>query len=316
MCSLHVEEEAHLAAMGGNGDGTRTPSPRPRSHEANIALFDICWEDVLLPHMSTYLSLKDLFNLRCCSQTARRFAEASLEKRQELNLSGNNTSNIGLAFKVVARCCRRLEVLHLACCKWLTDDLLLPLLTNNKHRLCAVNLNECVNITALSLQPIIVECKDLRILKLSKCQWLTTGAVDALTLHQSKLVEFDISHCGAIGERCLIIFFRKLNKLTVLSLAHTPSVTDQVLIQIGNYCRELEHINLMGCVAISDYGVHALTVHCLSLRTLLIRRCPRVTEHSLAPLRQRRLYIDRPWQDNAHNAYNLNDFYPSDFLVY
>jgi len=65
------------------------------------------------------------------------------------------------------------------------------------------------------------------------------------------------------------------------------------------------------CVSFS-----ALSVHCPRLRTLLIRRCPRVTERSLAPLRQRRLFIDRPQQDVGHNAYNLNDFYPSDFLVY
>ncbi|EDW77597.1 uncharacterized protein Dwil_GK24586 [Drosophila willistoni] len=318
MCTLQIEEEAHLLHIC----GSRSPSPRPRS--GDLSLFDICWDDVLIPKVAKYLSLKDLFNLRCCSRVAQRFAEASLEIRAELHLSGNNSKNIEIAFKVLARCCHRLEVLHLACCKWLKDDLLLPLLKQNKQRLRAVNLNECVNITALSLQPIIVECKELRVLKLAKCQWLTTGAVDALTLHQSNLVEFDISHCGAIGERCLIIFFRKLNKLTILSLANTPSVTDQVLIQIGNYCKDLEHINLIGCAAISDYGVRALTVHCPRLRSLHILRCLRITELSLAALRQRQLfYIDRPpppLQDvNAvahNNAYNLNDFYPSDFLVY
>lgn len=256
MCTLHIEEEAHLAAMGSRARA-RTPSPmlKRRPQDRELTLFDISWDDVLIPQLSIYLSLKDLFNLRCCSRTGQGFAESTLEKRQELHLSGNNTRNIQLGFKVLARCCRRLQHLHLARCKWLTDDLLLPLLENNKQRLNAVNLNECINITALSLQPIIVQCKELRILKLSKCQWLTTGAVDALTLHQSKLLEVDISHCGAIGERCLIIFFRKLNKLTILSLANTPSVTDQVLIQIGNYCRELEHINLIGCSSISDYGV-------------------------------------------------------------
>ncbi|XP_039488648.1 F-box/LRR-repeat protein 15 isoform X1 [Drosophila santomea] len=319
MCTLQPEEEDHLLAMASGEQPTRTASPRPlviASTAAPPTLFDVCWDDVLIPQVAVYLSLKDLFNLRCCSRTAQCFVEAVLEKRQELHLSGNNTKNMDVGFRVLARCCQRLEVLHLARCRWLTDELLLPLLANNKKRLWAVNLNECVNITALSLQPIIVESKELRVLKLSKCQWLTTGAVDALTLHQSKLVEFDISYCGAIGERCLIIFFRKLNKLTVLSLANTPSVTDQVLIQIGNYCRELEHINLIGCATISDFGVHALTVHCLRLQTLLIRRCPRVTERSLAPLRQRRLYIDRPQQDLGLNAYNLNDFYPSDFLVY
>ncbi|XP_034099638.1 F-box/LRR-repeat protein 15 isoform X3 [Drosophila nasuta] len=295
MCTLHIEEETHLAVMGSRR--TRTPSPMmmlmSRPHNGELTLFDISWEDVLIPHMCSLLSLKDLFNLRSCSRTALRFAEAALERRQELQLSGNNTSNIEHAFKVMARCCRRLEHLHLARCKWLTDELLLPLLNNNKQRLSAVNLNECINITALSLQPIIVQCKELRVLKLSKCQWLTTGAVDALTLHQSKLVEFDISHCGAIGERCLIIFFRKLNKLTILSLANTPSVTDQVLIQIGNYCRELEHINLIGCASISDYGVHALTRSCPQLQSLMVQRCPLVTERVLAPLRGR-LHIDRP----------------------
>ncbi|XP_017095757.2 F-box/LRR-repeat protein 15 isoform X2 [Drosophila bipectinata] len=298
MCTLHPEEEAHLASMA------RSPSPRTLdiSRPATptpCSLFDVCWDDVLIPHVAVYLSLKDLFNLRCCSRTAQKFSEAALEKRQELHLSGNNSSNIEDGFRVLARCCRRLEVLHLACCRWLTDDLLLPLLANNKQRLVAVNLNECVNITALSLQPIIVECKELRVLKLSKCEWLTTGAVDALTLHQSKLVEFDISYCGAIGERCLIIFFRRLNNLTVLSLANTPSVTDQVLIQIGNYCRELEHINLIGCAAISDYGVHALTQSCPLLQSLMVQRCPLVTERVLAPLRGR-VHIDRPGM-----SYNL-----------
>ncbi|KAH8377526.1 hypothetical protein KR093_005803 [Drosophila rubida] len=313
MCTLHIEEETHLAVMGSRM--VRTPSPMLMSRPHELTLFDISWEDVLIPHMCSLLTLKDLFNLRSCSRNALRFAEAALERRQELQFSGNNTSNIEHAFKVLARCCRRLEQLHLARCTWLTDELLLPLLNNNKQRLSAVNLNECVNITALSLQPIIVQCKELRVLKLSKCQWLTTGAVDALTLHQSKLVEFDISHCGAIGERCLIIFFRKLNKLTILSLANTPSVTDQVLIQIGNYCRQLEHINLIGCASISDYGVHALGVHCKQLQSLLIQRCHRITERSLAPLRQQRVHIDRPRPRDAV-AYNLNDFYPSDFLVY
>jgi len=106
---------------------------------------------VLIPQVAVYLSLKDLFNLRCCSRTAQRFVEAALEKRQELHLSGNNTSNIDVGFRVLARCCRRLEVLHLACCRWLTDELLLPLLANNKKRLWAVNLNECVNITAFAI---------------------------------------------------------------------------------------------------------------------------------------------------------------------
>lgn len=241
MTTLENEEE-HLVEMASF------------QNKENITLFDLSWEDVIIPRILYFLTLKDLFTLRCCSQNTKRLVEAALERLIEINLSGICSHNVKLTFKVLGNHCRRLENLHLARCHWLTDKLLLPILAKNK-RLKIVNLNECVNITPLALQPIIIECKDLRVLKLSKCQWLTTGAVDALTLHQSNLEEFDISHCAAIGERCLIIFFRKLNKLTILSLANTPSVTDQVLIQIGNYCRALEHINLVGCAAISDYGI-------------------------------------------------------------
>ncbi|XP_011187354.1 F-box/LRR-repeat protein 15 isoform X1 [Zeugodacus cucurbitae] len=283
MCSVQGEEN-HLASMA--------LAVSYGSTHTKASFFDISWQDVLIPMVAEFLTLKDLFNLRCCSQTAKRFVEAAFELRKDINLAGNNSHNIELAFTVLGKCCRRVESLHLARCHWLTDEYLLPLLAENR-RLRVVNLNECVNITPLALQPIIIECKELRILKLSKCQWLTTGAVDALTLHHSNLVEFDISYCTAIGERCLIIFFRKLNKLNVLSLANTPSVTDQVLIQIANYCRGLEHINLVGCAAISDYGIHALTTTCQQLQSLMVQRCPNVTERVLAPLRGR-LFIDRP----------------------
>ncbi|XP_005176476.1 F-box/LRR-repeat protein 15 isoform X1 [Musca domestica] len=272
------------------------------SDGGHITFFDLSWEDVIIPKILSNLTLKELFTFRCCSQTTKRLVELALEKLGEIDFAGNNSVNIDHTFKVLGENCKRLENLQLARCNWMTDDLLLPILARNKH-LKIVNLNECVNITPLALQPIIIECKDLRVLKLSKCQWLTTGAVDALTLHQSNLEEFDISHCAAIGERCLIIFFRKLNKLTVLSLANTLSVTDQVLIQIANYCRALEHINLVGCAAISDFGIQALTKNCTQLKSLMVQRCDLVTERSLCPLRGK-LHIDRP----AEMQLQLYDF--------
>lgn len=241
MTTLENEEE-HLVEMA------------TYSNLENFTLFDLSWEDVVIPKILSHLTLKELFTLRCCSKAAKRLVEGALELLIEVNFSGNCSRNVELTFAVLGEHCRRLENIYLARCSWLTDELFLPMLSKNKH-LKIVNLNECVNLSPLALQPIIIECKDLRVLKLSKCQWLTTGAVDALTLHQNNLEEFDISHCSAIGERCLLIFFRKLNKLTILSLANTPSVTDHVLIQIGNYCRALEHINLVGCTAISDFGI-------------------------------------------------------------
>ncbi|XP_067624369.1 F-box/LRR-repeat protein 15-like isoform X2 [Eurosta solidaginis] len=290
MCSLQTEEN-YLASMA-------FALPTDEIPPAQTTLFDISWQDVLIPLVAEFLSLKDLFNLRCCSQTAKRFVESAFELRKDINLAWNNSRNVELAFAVLGKCCRRVESLHLACCHWLTDDYLLPILAE-KTRLRVVNLNGCVNITPLALQPIIFECKELRVLKLGKCQWLTTGAVDALTLRHSNLVEFDISHCTAIEERFLMIFFQKLNKINDLSLANTQSVTNQVLIQIANCCRGLEHINLVGCAAISDYGIYALIKGCKKLHSLMVQRCPYVTECVLAPLRGR-IFIDRQQLEYHH----------------
>uniref|UniRef100_A0A1B0FAW6 F-box/LRR-repeat protein 15-like leucin rich repeat domain-containing protein n=1 Tax=Glossina morsitans morsitans TaxID=37546 RepID=A0A1B0FAW6_GLOMM len=245
-------EEMHLMEMALPMD---TSNESPTSEFSSVVtIFDLCWEDILIPKVLSLLSLKELFTFRTCSRSAKRLVEAALERCKEVNLSGNNSTTINLAFSVLSTCCKHLENLHLARCRWLKDELLLPMLAGNKRVLKVVNLNECPHISPMALQPIIVDCKNLKVLKLSKCQWLTAGAIDALTLHQNNLEEIDISHCPAIGERCLLIFFRKLNKLTILSVANT-AITDQVLVMISNCCRLLEHINLVGCTAISDYGI-------------------------------------------------------------
>ncbi|KAI9583918.1 F-box/LRR-repeat protein 15 isoform X1 [Glossina fuscipes] len=283
-------EELHLMEMALPTD---TGNENPTSELGSVVtIFDLCWEDILIPKVLSLLTLKELFTFRTCSRSAKRLAEAALERRKEVNLSGNNSNTIDLAFSVLNTCCKHLENLHLARCHWLKDELLLPILAENKRLLKVVNLNECPYISPMALQPIIVDCKNLRVLKLSKCQWLTAGAIDALTLHQNNLEEIDISHCPAIGERCLLIFFRKLNKLTILSLANT-AITDQVLVMISNCCRLLEHINLVGCTAISDYGIIALTTNCTKLKSLMVQRCDLITEHSLARLRGH-VHIDRP----------------------
>uniref|UniRef100_A0A1A9UPK7 F-box/LRR-repeat protein 15-like leucin rich repeat domain-containing protein n=1 Tax=Glossina austeni TaxID=7395 RepID=A0A1A9UPK7_GLOAU len=309
MCNVEPEE-MHLMEMALPTDISKES---PTSEFSSVVtIFDLCWEDILIPQVLSLLSLKELFTFRTCSRSAKRLVEAALERRKEVNLSGNNSTMINLAFSVLSTCCKHLENLHLARCRWLRDELLLPILAENKRLLKVVNLNECPYISPMALQPIIVDCKNLRVLKLSKCQWLTAGAIDALTLHQNNLEEIDISHCPAIGERCLLIFFRKLNKLTILSLANT-AITDQVLVMISNCCRLLEHINLVGCTAISDYGIIAISTRCTRLRTLLVLCCPRVTERSLGPLRKR-IYIDKT--NRSEPSLNINDFYPSDFLIY
>lgn len=225
-----------------------------QEYQCQLDLFDLPWDDILIPYILSYLSLKDLFNLRTCSSCSKELVNAAFAKVKSIVWPRNNSKNIAQAFRILSKHCHSLREINLAKCSWLTNDLLTNMLQHN-NRLTSINLNECTNITASSLQPAILKCKRLRSLKLSKCIWITIGAVEAFTLHQSNLEDVDISHCSTISERCLVIFFYKFRYLSTLSMAYTISVTDNVMASLGKHCKLLKHLNIMGCYQVSDRGI-------------------------------------------------------------
>ena len=89
------------------------------SDNDGLSLFDIVWEDVLYVKLFPLLSLKDLFNLRCCSHLAKTFVDNGLRRLQEINLSGNNSPHLDLALTVLADNCRNVRVVNLARCNWI-----------------------------------------------------------------------------------------------------------------------------------------------------------------------------------------------------
>lgn len=219
-----------------------------------LTLFDIAWDDVLFAKVLPLLSLRDLFNLRCCSRLSKNFVDNGFRRMRVLNLSGNNNRHIERGFQVVSRNSRNIRTVNLAKCSWLHDGLLSSFLQCNT-KITRINLSECANITSASLQPIIIECKELTVLKLAHCNWLTIGAMEALTLHHSKIQELDISHCNSLNERCISVFLLNCRRLHTLSLAYLPSVTDNLLYSIAKNSKEIRHLNVIGCQMVTDRGI-------------------------------------------------------------
>uniref|UniRef100_A0A2M4AE97 Putative leucine rich repeat some n=1 Tax=Anopheles triannulatus TaxID=58253 RepID=A0A2M4AE97_9DIPT len=283
--------EADEEAEGGEPCSFETSSSSSPS-TSSLTLFDIVWEDVLYVKLFPLLSLKDLFNLRCCSKLSKTFVDNGLRRLRNINLSGNNSPSVELAFGVLTENCRNVQVINLARCNWLQDSILYPFLQHNR-RLTKINLSECLNITSRALQPVIIACKQLTTLKLSHCHWLTIGALEALTLHQTNIQELDISYCAALNERCISVFLLNCRALRTLSLANIPAVTDNLLFTIAKHSKLIKHLNLVGCYMITDRGVGALSLCCKELESLMVRDCGQVTERSLALIRGR-VFIDRP----------------------
>lgn len=224
-----------------------------------LTLFDIAWEDVLFAKLLPLLSLADLFNLRCCSRLSKQLVDGGLRSRRIVNLSGNNSRSVHRAFRVLSRKCRNVRTANLAKCSWLSDGLLAEFLRANT-KIRRVNLSDCVNVTPVGLQPIIIECKQLQELKLARCSWLTIGAIEALTLHHSApgahgIVELDISHCVGLNERCISIFLLNMRQLRTLAVAYIPAVTDNLLYSIAKNAKAMRHLNIIGCQLTTDRGV-------------------------------------------------------------
>lgn len=217
-------------------------------------LFDLIWDDILLECIFPYLTIKDLFNLRCCSRLSEEFVDCCFRKITRVNFSGIVDKHTKYAFEVLAKKCGNVRELNLAKCGWLTNSQLLPMLKNNIS-LETVNLNECNSITAVALQPVIINCKQLKKLSLSKCYWLTVGSVNALILHQRNLEELNISHCNTIGPKVLYILCRYLENLKILSMAYLSCVSDAILVVIAKNCIKIRHLCLVGCDRITDEGV-------------------------------------------------------------
>lgn len=92
------------------------------------------------------------------------------------------------------------------------------------------------------MQYIFVHCKFLDTLILAGCDWFTTGALDSLTFHQSKLQIADFSNCANLSEQSILRFTAKFRHLQYLSVAHINSVTEKVYTALKYHCPELKYL--------------------------------------------------------------------------
>ncbi|CAB3378274.1 Hypothetical predicted protein [Cloeon dipterum] len=174
------------------------------------------------------------------------------------------------AFKVLSTKAINIRHLNLANCKWITDELLAPVFENNKH-LTFVNLsNICTGLTAAALQPLILNCKELKILRLHNCHWVTHGSIEALSFHQTELEEIDLTSCSELGDTALTSLLEKFRNLRILCLCNVSFITDQTLFAIASYSKKLQHLNLRGCWRITDIGLRSVGEYCVNLKSLMV----------------------------------------------
>lgn len=269
---------------------------------SEVTLLDLIFSDTFCD-IQKFLSIKDLFTLRCVSTDFLNYIDIELKKLKNLQLPSQDDQAIN-PFRVLCNKCRMLETINLSNNKWLTDDLVEMILDRNAETLIKVNLNKCSSLTATVVQPVIIKGTKLRKISLQDCSWLTVGCLEAIAFHQTQLEELDLSNCKMISEQCLIVLLSNFRQLKMLALASVPSVSDNVLFTLSKFQTKIQHLNLFSCSLITDRGIGALSLNCKKLETLSIRGCGKITDRSLELLRARNVRIDVPKNNNTEAFLN------------
>uniref|UniRef100_A0A0A9WGT4 F-box/LRR-repeat protein 15 n=1 Tax=Lygus hesperus TaxID=30085 RepID=A0A0A9WGT4_LYGHE len=206
-------------------------------------LTSLLWADILFKKVFPRLTMTDLFNLRAASRKCREMVEAYFVEMPVLSLSPYAHKFPRHHFAVLARCCSNLREVKLAGCDFLTTSLLSELFSRN-HKITTLILDKTTNLESSCLQHVIIDCKNLKVLRLSECVWVTVGCLDALTLHHQSLEEVDLSYCTAVSSHHSLNFFlSKLPKLRSLRLGGLLCL-DSTLSMVLTFCRELEMLDL------------------------------------------------------------------------
>ena len=109
-------------------------------------------QDILFPQVLARLAASDLFSLRAVSRGLHQLVSLYITVSRSLDL-GYNKRVTEAAFQILTREAAGLRHLHLSGLKFLTDELLRPVLVLSPH-LTSLELAECQHLTSGILQTL------------------------------------------------------------------------------------------------------------------------------------------------------------------
>ncbi|KAL1122251.1 hypothetical protein AAG570_003656 [Ranatra chinensis] len=160
------------------------------------------------------------------------------------------------------------------------------------------------SITAF--QVLSSQCKKLRKVVLSYCDWLSDDLVEPLFANNPHINYLVLNNCRGLSSVCLQNVILSCKNLKCLKLENCYWLTVGCLEAITLHQDSLEEVDLTSCTGI--FSKHAMNCfikkfhkvlvdYCKGLKSLLVMGCPRVSLRYLESLRTR-MFIDKPIPPN------------------
>ncbi|XP_028651328.1 F-box/LRR-repeat protein 15 [Erpetoichthys calabaricus] len=253
---------------------------------------DLPWEDILIPHVLSYLPLRQLLSLQRVSKQFQTLVQVYLANCRTFDFSQVGLYLPKRAFCHMVRENKVIQNLNIHnCSEWITDKELLPVIGQNCH-LHRINMKGCVRLSRHSLVTVCLSCPHLQHLGLAHCEWVDSLSLRSLADHCPHLESIDLTACRHLKDEAICYLARKCAKLKSLSVAVNVNITDLSVEEVAKNCLELEHLDLTGCLRVRNESIRTVIEYCSNLRSLNVNHCHNVTESSLGLLRKRGVQID------------------------
>ncbi|KAL7869582.1 hypothetical protein AOLI_G00135700 [Acnodon oligacanthus] len=222
-------------------------------------LLDLPWEDVLVTHVLCYLPLRHLVTLQRVSKSFRALVQAYLANCRTFDSAQTGPRIPKEAFCSMLRDNKVLHSLSVhGCSDWITDKELLPVIGQNQL-LLRVDLRGCARLSRHALVAVSLSCPRLQHLCLAHCEWVDSLALRSLADHCADLRSLDLTACRQLRDEAVCYVVAKWPSLRSLSVAVNANITDVAVEEVAKRCRELEQLDLTGCLRVRNEAIRHLS---------------------------------------------------------
>lgn len=155
----------------------------------------------------------------------------------------------------LAQFCKNLETLIIGGCRKISDESMKSLaVAACSHSLKNLRMDWCLNISDLSLNCILCNCRNLEALDIGCCEEVTDAAFQGLNRDGSelRLKILKVNNCPKITVAGIVMLLDSCNSLEYLDVRSCPHLTkagcDQAGLQFPEYCK----VNFLGSLSEPD----------------------------------------------------------------
>lgn len=185
---------------------------------------------------------------------------------------------------VIAASFSCLRVLNLHNCKGVTDDGMKAIGTGLSI-LQSLDVSECRKLTDKGLSSVAHGCHDLRILRVAGCRFITDKLLEDLSRNCACLEDLGLQGCSNISDFGLVTLVEGCKKLKCLDINKCSKIGDRGICSVARACStSLKTLKLLDCSRVTNESVLILAEFCRNLESLIIGGCKDISDESMSLL--------------------------------